>query len=403
MLQIARGMVHSALPMTTTDTVLQQIVVPFEYPVSFARGVFKPENPLLADTLCRKAEVRKHRAIIFVDGGVARAMPELVSSIKAYGDAHADRVEWVQAPRIVLGGEAVKNDLMGLAGIINNLVERKLCRHSYVIAVGGGAVLDAIGFAAALVHRGLRLVRVPTTVLAQCDGGVGVKNAINLNGVKNLVGVFAPPFAVLNDFDLLKSLPERGWTDGIAEAFKVAIIKDRAFFAWLTAHASALRARDEAAMEHLVRRCAELHLEHIRAHGDPFELGAARPLDYGHWSAHRLEAMSNYKVSHGQAVAIGIALDAAYAVAMGWLGVEEFELLFKALGEAGFELWHELLDRDRNGKLDILQGLHEFREHLGGELTLTMPKGIGAAFEVNEMDHNVIARALARLKEMARK
>lgn len=387
--------------MTTTDTILQQIVVPFEYPVAFTRGLFDPANALLADTICRKGELRRHRALVILDGGVAKVRPTLATDMQAYAAAHAARVELVQPPRVVPGGESVKNDLMGLAGIINTMVERRLCRHSYVIVVGGGAVLDAIGFAAALVHRGLRLIRVPTTVLAQCDSGVGVKNAINLNGVKNLVGTFAPPFAVLNDLDFLKTLPERGWTDGIAEAFKVATIKDRAFFAWLVEHAAKLRARDEAAMEHLVRRCAELHLEHIRAHGDPFEFGSAKPLDFGHWSAHRLETMSNYRVSHGQAVALGLALDAAYSVAMGWLGLEEFELLYKGLAEVGFELWHELLEKKRDGELDVLHGLREFREHLGGELSLTMPKGVGASHEVNEMDHGRIAGAIARLKALA--
>lgn len=389
--------------MTTTDTILQHIVVPFEYPVAFTRGLFDPANPLLADTIRRKGEARRHRALVILDGGVAKARPSLAADAQAYAAAHAAHIELVQPPRVVPGGESVKNDLMGLAGIINTMVERRLCRHSYVIVVGGGAVLDAIGFAAALVHRGLRLIRVPTTVLAQCDSGVGVKNAINLNGVKNLVGTFAPPFAVLNDFDFLKTLSDRGWTDGIAEAFKVAMIKDRAFFAWLVEHAAKLRARDEAAMEHLVRRCAELHLEHIRAHGDPFEFGSAKPLDFGHWSAHRLEAMSNYRVSHGHAVAIGLALDAAYSVSMGWLGLEEFELLYKGLAEVGFELWHELLEKQRNGELDVLHGLREFREHLGGELSLTMPKGVGASHEVNQMDHGRIAGAIARLKELARR
>lgn len=387
--------------MTTPDSLLQQISVPFEYPVAFTRGLFRPDNRLLVDTVRRRGEKRRHRLLVLIDSGVAKARPALAAEIQAYAAAHADHLELVQPPRVAPGGEGIKNDLMGLAGFINTMVERRLCRHSYVVVIGGGAVLDAIGFAAALVHRGLRLVRVPTTVLAQCDSGVGVKNAINLNGVKNLVGTFAPPFAVLNDFDLLDTLPERSWTDGIAEAFKVAIIKDRMFFDWLVAHAAALRARDKAAMEHLVRRCAELHLEHIRAHGDPFEFGTARPLDFGHWSAHRLEAMSNYKVSHGHAVAIGLALDAAYSVSMGWLGLEEFELVYKGLAEVGFVLWHDLLGRERNGELDVLRGLHEFREHLGGELSLTMPKGLGASHEVGEVDHALIARAVERLKSLA--
>lgn len=389
--------------MTTSDTILQKISVPFEYPVVFTRGVFSPQNPALVEMLRRKGEPRRHRVMVVIDSGVSKARPALVGEIASYADAHAADLELVQAPRIVPGGESVKNDLMGLAGLINAMVERRLCRHSYVVVVGGGAVLDAVGFAAALVHRGLRLIRMPTTVLAQCDSGVGVKNAINLNGVKNLVGTFAPPFAVINDFDFLRTLPDRGWIDGIAEAFKVAMIKDRTFFLWLVENAVRLRARDEAAMEHLVRRCAELHLEHIRSHGDPFEFGSAKPLDFGHWSAHRLEAMSNYRVSHGQAVAIGLALDAAYAVSMGWLGLDEFDLLYKGLVESGFELWHELLERQRNGELDILHGLREFREHLGGELSLTMPRGIGAAHEIHEMDHNQIAEAIARLKRLAGK
>jgi 3-dehydroquinate synthetase len=138
-------MVKCAANMLTPDILLQQLVVPFEYPVMFTRGLFRPENPALVDSLCRKGDARRHRAIAFVDAGVARAVPHLVPEIVAYGDAHKDRFEWVQPPRIVPGGEAIKNDLMGLAGIINNIVERKLCRHSYVVAIGGGATLDAIG------------------------------------------------------------------------------------------------------------------------------------------------------------------------------------------------------------------------------------------------------------------
>lgn len=387
--------------MTTPDPLLQQICVPFEYPVAFTRGVFETGNPLLEQVVRRLGEKRRHRVLALIDSGVAKARPSLAAEIQTYAAARAEHIELVQPPRVVSGGEDIKNDLMGLAGLINTMVERKLCRHSYVLVVGGGAALDAIGFAAALVHRGLRLIRVPTTVLAQCDSGVGVKNAINLNGIKNLVGTFAPPFAVLNDLDFLRTLPERGWTDGIAEAFKVAAIKDRVFFDWLKANAPALRARDEAAMEYLVRRCAELHLEHIRSHGDPFEFGTARPLDYGHWSAHRLEAMSNYKISHGHAVAIGLVIDAAYAVSHGWLTETDFDALYQGLADCGFTLWHELLERERGGSLDVLRGIDEFREHLGGELCLTMPRGLGASFEIHEVDAAGMTLAIRKIKERA--
>jgi 3-dehydroquinate synthase len=191
----------------------------------------------------------------------------------------------------VEGGEAIKNDLPGFVGRLDELVDQRMCRHSVVLAVGGGAVLDAIGLAAALVHRGLRLVRIPTTVLAQNDSGVGVKNAINYRHTKNLLGAFAPPFAVINDLNFLRSLPDAEWTDGIAEAFKVALIKDKANSLPGCAPTPPPCARaTKAPWPTWCRRCAELHLDHIRTSGDPFEFGQARPLDFGHWSAHRLES-----------------------------------------------------------------------------------------------------------------
>lgn len=394
-------MVQSPARMTTPRIIQQRFDVAFSYPVVFTRHLFRADNPVFADAVTRLGEARRHRFLVYLDAGVARRHPQLAHEIQAYADARPHQLELVQPPRPVAGGEGIKNDLMGLSSLINTLVERRLCRHSYVVAVGGGALLDAVGFAAAIVHRGLRLIRVPTTVLAQNDSGVGVKNAINLNGVKNLIGTFAPPFAVLNDFEFLRTLGEREWTDGIAEAFKVAIIKDRPFFDWLTAHAAALRGRDEAAMAHLVERCAELHLSHIGGNGDPFEFGQARPLDFGHWAAHRLETLSAYKISHGQAVAIGLALDSAYAARQGWLSEEEFDLIYRGLCAAGFTLWHDLLERRRGDRLELLQGLLDFQEHLGGELCITMPHGLGRKFEVHEMATDQIEAALRVLKERA--
>lgn len=388
--------------MTTPQVIQQTFSVPFAFPVVFTRGLFDPANPVLKNVLTRLDEPGPHRVLAYLDSGVAEAFPELAGQLARYAAAHPSVLELLAPPQVLTGGEAIKNDLPGFVGRLDELVDQRLCRHSVVLAIGGGALLDAIGLAAALVHRGLRLVRVPTTVLAQNDSGVGVKNAINYRGTKNLLGAFAPPFAVINDFDFLRSLPAAAWTDGIAEAFKVAVIKDSAFFAWLCDHAAALRARDEAAMEYLVRRCAELHLEHIRSSGDPFEFGQARPLDFGHWSAHRLEGMSKYAISHGRAVAIGLALDAWYAVLNRWLDVASFEALYAGLSESGFDLWHDLLEEaGEEGVLLLLHGLREFQEHLGGHLCVTMPRGIGSKFEIHEMHHDQILAAVRKLKEMA--
>jgi 3-dehydroquinate synthase len=260
--------------------------------------------------------------------------------------------------------------------------------------------MDAVGLAAALVHRGLRQIRVPTTVLGQNDAGVGVKNGVNFLGGKNALGTFAPPFAVLNDFEFLRTLPERDWLCGVAEAWKVSIIRDRPFFDWLSAHADRFPKRDEAAMEALVRRCAEIHLEHIRTNGDPFEYGRARPLDFGHWSAHKLELLSDFRISHGEAVANGVLLDSIYAERRGWITKEELERITTGLRASGFKLWFEELDqRLPNGTRAIFAGFEDFREHLGGELTVTFPKGLGARHEVHEVEINEMEQALLALKK----
>jgi 3-dehydroquinate synthase len=240
---------------------------------------------------------------------------------------------------------------------------------------------------------------VPTTVLGQNDAGVGVKNGVNFMGGKNALGTFAPPFAVLNDFEFLLTLPARDWLCGVAEAWKVAIIRDSAFFDWLCDNAQKFPARDATAMEQLVYRCADEHLAHIRTNGDPFEYGRARPLDFGHWSAHKLELMSGFRISHGEAVAFGVLLDSRYAREKGWLSSEEFAAIERGLRESGFPLWHEeAVARDASGQLEIFAGIRDFQEHLGGELCVTYPRGIGARFEAHEIDLPLMERCLLELQ-----
>lgn len=379
----------------------QSFAVSFDYPVVFTRNLFDPSNRAFVDAATRLQESRRHRAVVFIDSGVAGHHPDLAQRIEKYFAARASELELAAPPYVVPGGEAVKKDLKRIEEIIRHFVELRLCRHSLVVAIGGGAVLDAIGFATALFHRGLRLVRVPTTVLAQNDVAVGVKNAMNFGEGKNLIGTFSPPFAVLNDFDFLRTLTDDVWIAGISEAFKVAIIQDAEFFRELCRDAKKLRARGEPAMERLIRRCAELHLEHIRTSGDPFEYGRARPLDFGHWSAHKLESMSGYRIDHGHAVAIGIALDSSCAAQKGWIAKKEFDAICKGLSDSGFALWDPLLERrTAAGKLEILEGLKSFQEHLGGELYITFPKGIGRRFEVQEVSAQLVEQSIGQLKTM---
>jgi 3-dehydroquinate synthase len=387
-------------PAGTPSVYRQSFAVPFAYPVHFARGVFRRANPLLAGLFGPAETGRAHRLLVYLDDGVARAQPGLPARIARYFDRPGFDLRL--PPVILHGGERAKDGWQVVQHVMTQLGDQRICRHSYVVAVGGGSLLDAVGFAAALVHRGVRLIRLPTTVLAQNDAGVGVKNGMNEHGRKNFIGTFAPPHAVVNDFDFLDTLDDAHWRGGIAEAFKVALIRDASFFAFLEKHAARLRRRDAGAMEELVRRCAILHLEHIRTGNDPFEQGTARPLDFGHWSAHKLEALSGFAVGHGAAVAIGIALDCHYAAAKGLLRVAARDRILAAMRHAGLVLWDDqLAQRTRGGRLAILDGLDDFREHLGGRLTVTLPDGIGRRIEVHRMDVQTIARGVAWLSKQA--
>ena len=158
----------------------------------------------------------------------------------------------------------------------------------------------------------------------------------------------------------MNSLEDRDWRSGIAEAVKVALIKDLSFFKWLEIHAKAMNDRDEKVMTEQIYRCADLHMQHISS-GDPFELGSARPLDFGHWAAHKLEYLSNFQIRHGEAVAIGIALDTVYSQKVGLLTENDRNRVLKLLSDLGFDLFHPALAE--NDKINLHKGLREFQEH----------------------------------------
>jgi len=371
------------------DSIHQQIQVAFRYPLHFTTGVFDPANPLLGRVIGDDADRSPAPVVFVVDRGLLPGHPDIVAAIERYCEAHREVVALAAPVLLVPGGEAVKNDWHHVADIHRLIHRGALCRHSYVIGVGGGAVLDVVGFAAATAHRGIRLIRIPTTVLSQDDSAVGVKNGINGYGKKNFLGTFATPWAVINDSSFLPTLHDRDWRGGISEAIKAALIRDPDFFDFIERHAAALKARDLPLMEEVVRRSAVLHLTHIAQGGDPFEQGSSRPLDYGHWSAHKLEALTDYRMRHGEAVGIGIALDTTYAQLTGALGEPEWRRVIDVLQAAGLAIYtpelSEHLD-DPDDPRGVLSGLAEFREHLGGELTILLLNGIGRPFDCHDID-----------------
>ena len=367
----------------------QAFTVPFTYQVCFTENIFDRDNATLAKLLNKD---KKAKAFFVIDQGVVDAHPDLPDQIKSYSESFKEDFTLCADPLIVPGGEQAKNEQEHFRTILQATSTFGIDRHSYIIAIGGGAVIDMAGFAAAIAHRGIRHIRIPTTVLAQNDAAIGVKNGINVYGKKNYMGTFAPPYAVINDSAFLKTLSDRDWRSGISEAIKVALIKDPGFYEWMEDHAEHLVDRDMATMEELIYRCAALHLDHI-AGKDPFEFGSSRPLDFGHWAAHKLEHLTDFNVRHGEAVAIGIALDSTYSWLKGLLSQEDLKRIIHLIKTLGFELYVPELSGEA-----LLEGLEEFREHLGGELTIMLLEGIGKGVEVHEMDGGFILQSVEKLK-----
>ncbi len=377
--------------MPTTPMILEQnFSVSFHYPVCFTEGLFSLDNLLFVDSL---EKGRKPKVYFVIDSGVSDTHPNLLKEIHGYAEKFAANFTLAAEPLIVPGGEFCKNEEAIYQKIVEATHLYGIDRHSYIAVIGGGAVLDMVGFAAAISHRGIRLIRIPTTVLSQNDSAVGVKNSINAFGKKNYLGTFTPPVAVLNDFLFLKTLDDRDWRAGIAEAIKVALIKDLSFFTWLEAHAEAMANREMEPMKAQIIRCAKMHLEHI-AGSDPFEFGSSRPLDFGHWAAHKLEHLSDFRIRHGEAVAIGIALDSAYSFLQGRISREDLQRILVLMRTLGFELFVPELAGE-----NLVKGLKEFQEHLGGQLTIMLLDSLGKGVEVHEMDHELIHKSVDLLAE----
>lgn len=368
--------------------------VAFQHRVHFTRDAFDPNNSVVADVLAQSAE---RRLIVFIDDGVHAAHPELGDRLANYLGARAragDALPDLRMVEIVPGGENAKNSIGVYEQVLTATDRHGIDRKSFVLAIGGGAMLDAVGFGATLAHRGVRLVRMPTTTLAMDDAAMGVKNGINQFGKKNFVGTFSVPWAVIADELFLPSLTDQHFLSGFSEAVKIACVKDAALFDQIERSVTGIRSRDLAVAMPIIARSAALHLDHITQGGDPFELREARPLDFGHWAAHKLESMSGSTLPHGEAVSIGIALDCEYAVRTGVLDAAVAARIRACLRSLALPTWHPLLAQTDQ----LARGLEEFREHLGGQLTVTLLRSIGTATEVHAMDHAIVAASARALE-----
>ena len=249
--------------------------VPFTHRLRFTQDVLAEDQQVLLDLLEPSGD-QKPRVQFWLDECVAGALPKLQTKIEMFCEVHSGIFQTPGNVQTVPGGETVKNDIHVLERMLKCIHYADLDRRSYLVVIGGGAVLDAVGFAAAIAHRGIRLVRMPTTTLAQADSGVGVKNSMNLFQKKNWIGTFATPWAVINDESLLSTLPDRDFVCGFSEAVKVSLLKDRTLFDVICENVGRIRNREMSIAGSVIEQSAIHHLQHITRGGDPFEALEAR-------------------------------------------------------------------------------------------------------------------------------
>ncbi|HUO81266.1 MAG TPA: 3-dehydroquinate synthase [Gammaproteobacteria bacterium] len=343
------------------------------YPIHIGRGLLESES-LIAGRLPGK------RALVVSDEAVApRYLAQLRRGLRA-----VDTAELV-LPR----GEASKT-LDTAARIIDALAAHHCQRDSAVIALGGGVVGDLAGFAAACFQRGIAWLQVPTTLLAQVDASVGGKTGVNHAGIKNLIGAFHQPVAVVADTDTLATLDLRELRAGLAEVIKHGVILDPVFFAWLEDNVGRLLGRDPDALAHAIRRSCEIKAAVVA--GDERELGRRALLNLGHSFGHAIESVSGFgEWLHGEAVAAGIAMAARMSRAMGLLDDAGCERIIALLSAAGLPAGATALDAGR-----LRAAMATDKKQRGGRLRLVLIDAIGAARVTAEFPDALLAETLAQ-------
>ncbi|HIH2763387.1 MAG TPA: 3-dehydroquinate synthase [Candidatus Azoamicus sp.] len=381
---------------TMYKIIKQTFDVKYNYNIFFTKDIFNLNNKILIKEL-NKINLQQKKILIIIDKNIIKFHKNLIENINNYFNFYKDSIKLVSNPIIFTGGEKIKNHYLIVKYFYKLIEKYKICRQSFLIAIGGGTIQDLAGYISSTAHRGIKLIRIPTTVLSQDDSGVGVKNGINFCKKKNFIGCFSTPYSVINDFSFLKSLNLKQIMEGISEAIKVALIKDKEFFKYIENNSENIT--EPAILENLIYRCAKLHAEHISKYGDPFEKTSSRPLDFGHWIAHKLESMSKYKISHGEAVGIGIIIDATYSYLIKLLKKNKWKKIINCMIKLKMNIFSDLLLKKEKEFL-IFKGLEEFREHLGGKLTITLLKNIGTKIDVHHVNTNMYLKAIKFIQKI---
>ncbi|WP_242347844.1 3-dehydroquinate synthase [Mucispirillum schaedleri] len=248
--------------------------------------------------------------------------------------------------RVFLFQAAEKNKtFLSLEKMLDFLRQHNALRDSTLVSVGGGITGDVAAFAASVYMRGIKLIQVPTTLLAMVDSSVGGKTAVNFKGIKNNIGSFYQPDMVLIDSNFLDSLTDKEYLNGLVESIKIAAIRDKEFFEYINANKSSILKRSKAIMEYIIAESCRLKAEIVEQ--DEKEAGIRKLLNFGHTAAHGIESDSNYKIHHGFAVALGMIYESKYALQNGYTDKETYEAVYDLLKSLKYPTHYEPKDIDK--------------------------------------------------------
>ena len=260
-------------------------------------------------------------------------------------------------------------------------------RTTTVLALGGGVIGDLAGFVAATYQRGIPLVQVPTTLLAQVDSSIGGKVAVNHGKLKNNIGAFYQPRVVIADTDTMKTLPDKEFNNGMAEVIKSAVIRDRDFFAFIEDNLDNIKALDDSALGEVVFRSAGIKAEVVAK--DEKETGLRAILNYGHTVGHGIETASDFKIAHGEAVAIGMLAAGRISHHMGILERNELDRLQTAIDRTGLPTTLPKLNINI-----IIEAMGHDKKISQGKLRFVLPRRIGEVFITDEVSPGLVEKVL---------
>ncbi len=287
-------------------------------------------------------------------------------------------------------GEAYKT-LESAGKLYEQLAECGAERATAILALGGGVIGDLAGFVAATYMRGVPLVQLPTTLLAQCDSSIGGKTAVNHGKLKNEIGAFYQPKMTISDVSTLKSLPKDEFTSGLAEVIKHAVIKDEKFFSYLEKNLDRIRTLDNNVLEAVVAKSAQIKVEFVES--DEKDTGLRNMLNFGHTVGHGVESASNFQVAHGQAVSIGMVAAANLAVKLELMDAKNVIRLKNLLKKAGLMTKLQQVEVKQ-----VIRAMQYDKKVQGGKIRFVLPRAIGQVSMTDDVSAAVIEKVLGEMK-----